>query len=131
MMTTLRSIVVRVAVVAGLLPGQMALVIAHDSHEKPQFGGIVMQAKDYELELVLKPGLAILHVTEHGKPVRLTGASAKVTVLAGTLKSDLTMTLKDGRFEAGGDIANVKGTKAIAAVVIPGKGTYTARFEVK
>jgi hypothetical protein len=129
-MTTLRSIVARMAVVIGLLPGQMAVVSAHDTHGKPQFGGIVMQAKDYELELVLKPGLATLYVSEHGKPVRLTGASAKITLLAGTVKSDHIMTLKDGRFEAGGDIANGKGTKATAAVVIPGKGTYTARFEV-
>jgi hypothetical protein len=130
-MTTLRSIVSRVAVVATLFPGQMASVFAHDAHGKPQFGGIVMQAKDYELELVLKPGLATLHVTEHGKPVPLTGATAKVTLLAGSAKSDFNMILKAGHFESGGDIAHAKGTKAIAAVVIPGKGTYTARFEVK
>lgn len=130
-MNMLRLMVIRVAAVAVLAPALIAPLAAHETHGKPQFGGIVVQSKDYELELVLKAGLATLHVTEHGKPVPLTGASAKVTLLAGTAKSDLTMTLKEGRFEAGGDIAHAKGTKATAAVVIPGKGTYTGRFEVK
>ncbi len=104
---------------------------SHENHGKPQFGGIVALQKDLEFELVVKPGVATLHVMDHGKPIALDGASAKLTVLSGTTKTDLPMTVTGNRFEAKGDAAHAKGTKAVATVVLPKKGTITARFEVK
>jgi hypothetical protein len=103
----------------------------HSSHGKPQHGGIVTSSKDLDLELVLKPGSATLFVSDHGKSIKLDNASAKLTLLVGSAKSELPMSVNADRFEAKGEIAATKGTKVIASITLPGKGVFNARFELK
>lgn len=117
-----------VLVVAAALVLSPSAALAHD---KPQFGGVVAEAGGLDLELVLKAKSAVLHVSDHGKPVDLKGGSAKLTLLAGSAKSDVPLVLAGNKFEAVGDFPAAKGTKAVAVVTLPGKPPVTARFTVR
>lgn len=101
-----------------------------DGHE-PKFGGVVVGSKVGDLEIVAKPESIHIHISDHGKAVKLDGAKAKVTLLNGTEKSEADLVLAGDKLEAKGAFKVAKGTKGIALVTLAGKAPVTARFEVK
>ena len=66
-------------------------VFAHADHGKAQFGGVVAEAGEAQFEIVGKGGQVTVYATHHGSPVSTTGASGKLTVLAGTEKSEVVL----------------------------------------
>jgi len=98
---------------------------------KPRFGGVVVQSKVGDLEIVAKPESIHIHISDHGKAVKLDGAKAKVTLLNGAEKSEADLVLVGDKLEAKGAYKVVKGTKGIAIVTLTGKSPVTARFEIK
>jgi hypothetical protein len=107
---------------------------AHESHDKPSFGGIVTDAKELQLELVLKTNTVALHISDHGKPIDLKGATARITLLSGAEKTEINLLATVGKFEGkatNGNLPTQKGVKAVAVVTLAGKAPLTARFEVK
>lgn len=108
----------------------MSATAGKEGHE-PRFGGVVVETKVGDLEIVAKPESIRIHVSDHGKAVKLDGAKAKVTLLNGTEKSEADLVLAGDKFEAKGVFKVAKGTKGIAAVTLAGKAPVTARFEVK
>jgi hypothetical protein len=117
--------------VVGALVLAPSVGFAHDKHGQPQFGGIFAEAGAFQLELVLTGKAATLHVSDHGKPVEVKGGSAKLTLLAGTAKSEVNLTPAGSKFEATGSFPAAKGTKAVAVVTLAGKAPVTARFTMK
>jgi hypothetical protein len=101
---------------------------AHD--HKPLHGGVVAEVKDVDYELVAKPSTIQIYVRDHGKPVDLSKATAKVTLLTGTAKQEVELKPAGDRLEAGGSFRVGAGTKAVAVVTINGKPA-TARFTLK
>ena len=69
---------------------------AHAEHGQPQFGGVVAEAGEAQFEVVGKDGRLVVHVTNHGSPLDTTGASGKLTVLAGS-SGVLVVALVNGR----------------------------------
>lgn len=104
-------------------PGQHEHVAKH--------GGIVVETKQGDLEIVAKPELIQIYIDDHGKPVKLEGAKAKVTLLNGTEKTDIELRTVGDKLEAKGSFKAVKGTKGVAVVTLAGKPAVTARFELK
>ena len=97
----------------------------HHAHEhKPLHGGVVVEVKDMDYELVAKPTVIQLYLRDHGKPADVSKASAKLTLLTGTEKQDGDKLEATGSFKVG------PGTKAVAVVTVGGKPA-TARFTVK
>ena len=94
-------------------------------------GGVVVEAKIGDLEIVAKPELIQIHVRDHGKAIKVDGASAKVVLLNGTEKSEVMLSPAGDKLEAKGAFKVAKGTKGIATVTLAGKPPATARFEVK
>lgn len=94
-------------------------------------GGVVVEVKDLDLELVAKPELIQLHLRDHGKPVDVTNASAKLTLLSGTEKQEVELKPAGDRLEAMGSFHVGAGTKMVAVVTLPGKPSTTARFVLK
>ena len=97
----------------------------------PKFGGVVVDTKAGDLEIVAKPESIQIYISDHGKAVKLEGAKAKVTLLNGTEKSEADLVLVGDKLEAKGAFKVAKGTKGIAVVTLAGKAATTARFEVK
>ncbi len=109
-----------------------ASVMAAGGHgHDPKFGGIVVETKAGDFEIVAKPETLQIYISDHGKPVKIEGAKAKVTLLNGTEKSEAELAPASDKLEAKGVFKVGKGTKGIAVVTLAGKPPATARFEVK
>ena len=107
-----------------------AMAAGEHSH-KPKFGGVVVETKAGDVEIVAKPDNIQIYITDHGKAMKLDGAKAKVTLLNGTEKSEANLVSNGDKLEAKGAFKVAKGTKGIALVTLAGKPPFTARFEIK
>ena len=100
--------------------------MAHAEHGQPQFGGVVAEAGEAQFEVVGKDGRLVVHVTNHGSPLDTTGASGKLTVLAGSAKQEYALKPAGGnRLEGSGSYA--AGAKLLLQVQLPGKKPLQAR----
>lgn len=107
-----------------------APVIAAEDHT-PKHGGVVVETKAGDLELVAKPDLIVIYVGDHGKAMKLTSASGKVTMFAGNEKSEAPIALVGDKLEAKGSFKVAPGNKALVEVSINGKPAVAARFTLK
>ena len=102
----------------------------HGSDHKPVHGGIVVEANHMEFELVATPNAISLHLRDHGKPMDVSKATAKVTLLAGSQKQEIELKPERDKLVAKGAFKTEAGAKTIAQVSVNGK-TTTARFVLK
>ena len=110
-----------------------AFAAGNHAHEhQPLHGGIVTEVADIDYELVAQPDTLTLHLRDHGKPLALDGASAKLTLLNGSEKTEATLSpAGDGKLQAKGSFKVTPGTKVVALVTVPGKKAANVRFAVK
>ena len=119
------------ALAFGLSNGAFAAGGHDHGHEHTALhGGVVAEAKDIDFELVAKPDSLRLHVRDHGKPVDVAKASAKLTLLAGGVKQEVALKPAGDKLEAMGQF-KVTGAKAVALVNLPGKPALTVRFVLR
>ncbi len=111
----------------------MALVAQAAEDHQPKHGGVVVETKAGDMELVAKPELIVIHVSDHGKPMKLTSATDKVTVFNGNDKAEapLALALAGDKLEAKGSFKVGAGTKILADVALNGKPAVAARFTLK
>jgi hypothetical protein len=114
-----------------MLAGAVAMPAFAAEDHKPQHGGVVAETKAGDMELVAKPELIVIHVSDHGKPMKLTGASGKVTVFNGSEKTEAPLALAGDKLEAKGSFKIAAGTKVLAEVSLNGKPAVAARFTLK
>lgn len=122
-----------VQLIAALALATTATAFAAEDHGheiKPLHGGVVVVVKDIEYELVARPDSLQLHLRDHGKPVDLSKATAKLTVLAGTDKQEVVLKPANDKLEAKGSFKLAANTKVVALVLLAGKSS-TARFVLK
>ena len=110
--------------------GASAMAAGEHSH-KPRFGGVVVETKAGDIEIVAKPDSLQIYITDHGKARKLDGAKAKVTLLNGSEKSEADLVAAGDKLEAKDAFKVAKGTKGIAVVTLAGKAPVSARFDVK
>ncbi len=108
-----------------------APAFAQKDDHSAKHGGIFVETKALDFEIVAKPDLIQVYVGDHGKPVKLDGAKGKVTLLNGSEKTEVDLAPAGDKLEAKGSFKVAKGTKGIASVTLAGKSAATARFEVK
>ena len=101
---------------------------AHD--HKPLHGGVVVDVKDIDYELVARPTTIQLYLRDHGKAIDVSKASARVTLLTGTERQQVELKPAGDKLEAVGSFKVGPGTKAVAVVTLAGKPS-TARFTLK
>ena len=123
------------SVVAVVTLAFSASILAADKHKdghdlKPMHGGVVVEVKEIDYELVAKADTLQLYLRDHGKPVDVSKASAKITLLAGTEKQEVVLNPAGNKLEAKGTFKVSSGTKVLAQVVVGGKSS-TARFVIK
>ncbi len=103
----------------------------HAHEHKPLHGGMVVEVKDIDYELVAKPTMIQLHLRDHGKPADVSKASAKLTLLSGAEKQEVELKPAGDKLEASGSFKVGPGTKVVALVTIAGKPAGTVRFALK
>lgn len=102
----------------------------HAHAHQPLHGGVVVEVKDVDYELVAQTGRIQLHVRDHGMAADVSKASARLTLLTGTEKQEVTLQPAGDRLEAAGSFKLGPGTKVVAVVQLQGKPT-TVRFALK
>jgi hypothetical protein len=108
------------------------LALADGKHDhSPKHGGIVVETKHMDYEIVAKPDSLQIYLRDHDKPVKVVGLKAKITLLNGTEKTEVELSPAGDKLEAKGAFKVVKGTKGIAAVTHSAKSITTVRFEIK
>ena len=138
-MTHLKSLVFLAT--AGLLGLASTSLLAHagENHEaqKPANGGQVRVAGGYHFELVVakdnrevKDSPVVIHVTDQaGKKVQTAGASGTATILAGRLKSTVTLVPDgDNRLKGAAKYASTPDMKVVVSIGLPGTPAEQARF---
>jgi hypothetical protein len=103
----------------------------HAHEHKPLHGGLVVEVKDMDYELVAKSTVIQLHLRDHGKPTDVAKASAKLTLLSGAEKQEVELKPAGDKLEATGTFKVGPGTKVVALVTIAGKPAGTVRFALK
>jgi hypothetical protein len=103
----------------------------HAHEHKPMHGGVVVEVKDIDYELVAKPTVIQLHLRDHGKSADISRATAKLTLLSGTEKQEVELRPAGDKLEALGTFKVGPGTKAVALVTVAGKHAGTVRFALK
>jgi hypothetical protein len=103
----------------------------HAHEHKPMHGGVVVEVKDIDYELVAKPTVLQLHLRDHGKAADVSKASAKLTLLTGAEKQEVELKPAGNKLEASGTFKVGPGTKVVALVTIAGKPAGTVRFALK
>jgi nitrogen fixation protein FixH len=104
---------------------------AAGDHHNPKHGGVVVETKAFDVELVAKPATLQLHLRDHGgKAVDVSKSSAKLTLLAGSEKQEVELKPAGDKLEAAGTFKVGAGTKVVAVVNHAGKPA-TARFMLK
>lgn len=111
------------------------IVFAAEQHEHAHehvalHGGVVVEVKDIDYELVAKPDVLQLHLRDHGQPVDISTANAKLTLLTGTEKQEVELKPAGDKLEAKGSFKVTGNAKVIAVISINGKVT-TARFVLR
>ena len=103
---------------------------AHGHEDKPLHGGLITEIKDVDYELVAKPDVLQLYVRDHGTPVDVSKATAKITLLSGSDKQEIDLKPSGDKLEAKGSFKVAPGTKVVAQVNLASKAA-TARFVLK
>jgi hypothetical protein len=103
----------------------------HGHEHKPLHGGIVTEVRDMDYELVVRTDSIQLYVRDHGKPLDVSQATAKLTLLSGSEKQDIELKTAGDKMEAKGVFKLTPGTKALVLISLPGGKTATARFVLK
>ena len=103
------------------------------THSKatPKHGGVITEVNEIDYELVAKADSIRLYLSDHGKPVNIANASARVTLLTGSEKSEATLKPAGDKLEAAGTFKVGAGTKAVAIVTLSGKPAQSVRFDIK
>jgi hypothetical protein len=117
------------AAIALTLAGSAFAAGSHD--HSPQHGGVVVEAKAFDYELVAKATVLQLYLRDHGKPADVSKASAKLTLLSGTEKQEVELKPAGDKLEANGNFNVGPGTKVVAVVTNAGKPVGTVRFALK
>ena len=119
--------------VVALLFAVSGATLAAGNHEhKPLHGGVVVEANNMDFELVAKAELITVHVRDHGKAANVKGATGKLTLLSGSIKSEATLVpVGDDRLEARGSFQVAAGTKIVATINLNGKKPINVRFAIK
>lgn len=114
-----------------LFASAVALPVFAAEDHAPKHGGVVVETKAGDLELVAKLDLMVLHVSDHGKAMKLTSGSGKLTVFNGNEKTEAALALVGDKLEAKGSFKLAAGTKVLAEVSLNGKPAVSARFTLK
>ena len=103
----------------------------HVNDQQPRHGGVVVEVRHLHYELVAQPAAIQLHVRDHGKPMDISKASARLTLLTGADKQEVELKPAGDKLEAKGAFKIGPNSKAVVVVSIDGKVAGTARFALK
>lgn len=116
-----------------LVCGFLLTPLAHAHSEKPRHGGQVVEAGDLHVELLVKDGQVLVYVSDHGKPLPLSGASGRLVTLgqAGRHDVDLAVRPDAGALSVAVPPSLKAGDKLVVMLNLSGRKPIQARFVMR
>lgn len=98
--------------------------------EKPKHGGRIVEVADLHVEIVIKSGQAMVFVSDHGKPVGLSGASGRLILVGKDGKQEMTLFVNPQASAFEGQIppSFKAGDKGVVVISLAGRKPIQARF---
>ena len=122
----------RIALLLAAVTLATSVAVHADGEHKPKYGGVVTVVKDVQYELVAKADSVALYIEDHGKKVDTKGANAKLTLLTGGDKTEVSLVpMGENGLGAKGAFKVTASTKAVATIALAGKPAISARFDIK
>ena len=103
---------------------------AHAHDHRPLHGGVVVEVRDVDYELVASKDQLRMYLRDHGNPLDVGQVSARLTLLTGSERQDVNLSPTGTHLEARGSFRIEKGTKVVAVVSRQGKTLGTVRFDL-
>lgn len=98
----------------------------------PKYGGVVRELHNVSYELVTKPDVLTLYVSDHGKPIPTRGATAEAVIYAGSGKTTVKLEpIGENRMQAKGNFKVGVGVRVMLTTTLPGKTPAKATFNLK
>lgn len=121
-------------ILSKLVTGLALAILMSSAHPhgaaRAQHGGLVAVANDLSFELVAQGERTALYLFDHDKPLDARAWSGKLTVLAGTQKTEAELKHAGGnRLEA--SVAVGKGAKVVATLIVRDGKPVSVRFAMK
>ncbi|WP_430433754.1 hypothetical protein [Methyloversatilis sp.] len=121
LLATLITLAVAAASTAALAHGEAT----------PRHGGVTRSVNDLSFELVALDSGAAIYIEDHGKPVSTSGFAGKLTVLAGSNRSDAALKPGSDNTLVADGIKLQPGAIAVAVLTDRNSRTTTVRFTLK
>ena len=90
-------------------------------------GGVVQKANDLSFEMVSSPTGVVIHIDDHGKPLVPTGMTGQLTILSGTQRTQVPLTVSGNTLQAAG-VQLASGSRVVATITTAQRQVMTVRF---
>jgi len=124
-------VLVPVVMLASALASAPAIAEGGHAHG-PRHGGVAREVGNLTYELVAKPDLLTLHVSDHGKPISTRGAAAEATIYAGNEKTPVALRPEgENTLVAKGSFKTGVGVRVAVTVVLEQRKETRLTFNLK
>jgi hypothetical protein len=104
----------------------------HGHAHGPRYGGVAREVGEVTYELVVKPDVMTLYVSDHGKPVPIRDATAEATVYAGNDRTTVKLLpTAENTLAAKGTFKSGVGMRVAVNVIRPGQKELRLTFNLK
>lgn len=118
------------ALIAATVAAASTAALAH-GEATPRHGGVTRSVNDLSFELVALDSGAAIYIEDHGKPISTSGFAGKLTVLAGSNRSDAALKPGSDNTLVAEGIKLPPGAIAVAVLTDRNGRTTTVRFTLK
>jgi hypothetical protein len=104
----------------------------HGHAHGPRHGGVAREVGDFTYELVAKPDVMTLYVSDHGKPIPMRDATAEATIYAGNERATVKLApAGENTLAAKGNFKTGVGVRVALTVIRPGQKDLRLTFNLK
>jgi hypothetical protein len=108
------------------------LAAEHGHSHGPRHGGVAREVGEATYELVAKPDVMTLYVSDHGKPVSMRNATAEATIFAGNERATVKLaSVGENALEAKGRFKTGVGVRVAVTVMRPKQKDLRLTFNLR
>lgn len=94
----------------------------------PAHGGLIQEGQAVTVELLVRPDMTMVYLSDHASPLEAQGASGELVLLSGGKKSVIPLAPAGGNALMGPGAQAAQGAKAVVKLQVPARGEEQLRF---
>lgn len=108
------------------------LAAEHGHSHGPRYAGVAREVGEVTFELVAKPDVMTLYVSDHGKPLSMRDAAAEATIYAGNERTTVKLApVGESTLEAKGSFKTGVGVRVAVTVMRPKQKDLRLTFNLR